>query len=231
MQNLGNISSIYQNPATTLSRQDQRELLSQPFLPWHYISFPYQLFFLFAMGVSYHDHFSFRDGRELPWPFSFLQWAWVSMAIFLFIFFPQQAEVISTLFFLQWAGVTSTGLPTPTFHKSAQLEVISFTLFVSCPIPFTYCLSKFRGFKWFCSRLALFFHQKLFSQRAGFTSTSTWHEVSSIWSSWLYVCSLQDCMNISKSHHLWRSNHCSSSTLRAPSALLKFRAGPGCQWF
>jgi hypothetical protein len=75
MQNLGNISSIYQNPATTLSRQDQRELLSQPFLPWHYISFSYQLFFLFAMGVSYHDHFSFRDGRELPWPFSFLQWA------------------------------------------------------------------------------------------------------------------------------------------------------------
>jgi hypothetical protein len=69
------------------------------------------------------------------------------MAIFLFIFFPQQAEVISTLFFLQWAGVTSTGLPTPTFHKSAQLEVISFTLFVSCPIPFTYWLSKFRGFK------------------------------------------------------------------------------------
>jgi hypothetical protein len=37
--------------------------------------------------------------------------------------------------------------------------VISFTLFVSCPIPFTYCLSKFRCFKWFCFRLALFFHQ------------------------------------------------------------------------
>jgi len=56
------------------------------------------------------------------------------MAIFLFNFSPQQAGVISTFFFLQWAGVTSTGLPTPTFHKSAQLEVISFSLFVSCPI-------------------------------------------------------------------------------------------------
>ncbi len=33
------------------------------------------LFFLFAMGVSYHDLFSFRNGREFPWPFSFLQWA------------------------------------------------------------------------------------------------------------------------------------------------------------
>jgi hypothetical protein len=77
--------------------------------------------FLFAMGVSYHGHFSFQ-------------------------FFPQPLGVISTFSFLQWAGVTSTGLPTPTFHKSAQLEVISFTLFGSCPIPFTYCLSEFRGF-------------------------------------------------------------------------------------
>ena len=78
--------------------------------------------FLFAMGVSYHGHF-------------------------LFNIFPKQAGVISTFSFLQWAGVTSTGLPTPTFHKSVQLQVISFTLFVSCPVPFTYCLSKFRGFK------------------------------------------------------------------------------------
>jgi hypothetical protein len=69
------------------------------------------------------------------------------MVVFLFNTFPKQAGVISTFSFLQWAGVTSTGLPTPTFHKSAQLEVISFTLFVSCPISFTYCLSKFRGFK------------------------------------------------------------------------------------
>ena len=28
--------------------------------------------------------FPFRDGRELPWPFCFSQWAWVTMAIFLF---------------------------------------------------------------------------------------------------------------------------------------------------
>ena len=34
-----------------------------------------QVLFLFAMGVSYHDLFSFRNGRELQWPFSFLQWA------------------------------------------------------------------------------------------------------------------------------------------------------------
>ncbi len=86
MQNLGNIPSIYQNPATTLSWQDQCVLPSQPFLPWHCISFAYQLFFLFAMGVSYHDHPYFRNGRELQWPFSFLQWAWVIMAIFLFNF-------------------------------------------------------------------------------------------------------------------------------------------------
>jgi hypothetical protein len=91
--------------------------------------------FLFGMGVSYHGHFPFCNGRELSWPFFFLH------------FFSTKGCVISTFSFLQWAGVTSTGLPTPTFHKSAQLEVISFTLFVSCPIPFTYCLSKFRGFE------------------------------------------------------------------------------------
>jgi hypothetical protein len=32
-------------------------------------------------------------------------------------------------------------LPTPTFHKSAQLEVTLFTLFISYPILFTYLLS------------------------------------------------------------------------------------------
>ncbi len=37
-------------------------------------------------------------------------------------------------------------------------------------------------------------------------------------------------MNISKPHHLRHSNHSSSSTPRAPSALLNFRAGQGCQW-
>jgi hypothetical protein len=85
--------------------------------------------FLFAMGVIYHGHFSFQ-------------------------LFPKQAGFISTFSFLQWVGVTSTGLPTPTFHKSAQLEVISFTIagrnfaalsdFVS-GLPFSSTDSSFRN--------------------------------------------------------------------------------------
>ncbi len=32
-------------------------------------------FFHFAMGVMCHGHFSFRNGRDVPWPFFFSQWA------------------------------------------------------------------------------------------------------------------------------------------------------------
>jgi hypothetical protein len=90
------------------------------------------------MGVIYHGHFSFRNGRELPWPFFFS------------IFFHNWLELSSHFPFcsgLDAAGVISTGLPTPTFHKSAQFEVISFTHFISCRLPFIYCLLEFSGFK------------------------------------------------------------------------------------
>ncbi len=100
--------------------------------------------FLFAMGVSYHGHFSFRNGRDLPWPFFFS------------IFFHNGLELSAHFPFCNGlelpAQVSSYPLqlftsPRPTFHKSAQLEVIPFTHFVSCPLPFTYCLLEFRGFK------------------------------------------------------------------------------------
>ena len=109
--------------------------------------------------VHLPDLFPFANGRDLPWPFFSLAMGVSYHDHFLFNFFPQLAWVIITFSFLQWAGVISTGLPTPTFHKSAQFEVISFTHFISCPLPFIYCLLEFSGFKWFCLRLALFFHQ------------------------------------------------------------------------
>jgi hypothetical protein len=75
------------------------------------------------------------------------------MATFFLQFFSTTGCAISTFSFLQWAGVTSTGLPTPTFHKSAQLEVISFALFGSCPIPFTYAYRNSAALSDFASGL------------------------------------------------------------------------------
>jgi hypothetical protein len=43
----------------------------------------FRAIFLSTMGVMYHGHFPFLNGRDMPGPFFFPQWALCTMAIFL----------------------------------------------------------------------------------------------------------------------------------------------------
>ncbi len=60
----------------------------------------------------------------------------------------------------------------PFLSGNPRLEVILFTLFISCPFPFNDCLSEFRGLKWFnqgaspCTLHAHYAHYAHFSKLA-----------------------------------------------------------------
>jgi hypothetical protein len=67
-------TALSESPEETTVLKNRQHSSQQNFFDL-LIELKFRAIFLFAMGVMYQGHFPFCNGRNVPWPFPFLQWA------------------------------------------------------------------------------------------------------------------------------------------------------------